>query len=1052
MKKRTKLICVIIAAALLLPGVFSLASYAVTDTATTRTIMFYVVGSNLEEDYGSASVSILSILSAEYDENVSIICMTGGTLEWQMSSELLVGTDHIDADYNQIYKLEGRKGDEEYGRMTLLEEKGIPGAETTDMGKPGTLKAFLDYCYVNYPADLYDIILWDHGGGPTYGFGDDNHFPEGTMMRLYQMVEAFKNCELIKNGEDFESINFDACLMGNTDILAAFSMFTDCFIGSPESIPCDGEDYAGWLNMIKEYPNEMTGYDIGFYVVCNSLENYEERGNKATFSVYDLSNFRDRLLAPLMTLDRLMLKEATTKGEINGKYNFYDEIYSVNSSYEYDKTTGFSLFDLGNFVGALSAPQSEFDNLTLEDIEALNNVYTDTALEILEILDDWDFDGDDVLFGDWTSATYMMTTASFVRDLDGSLKRKEDDLFVTYPTGMSIFASNGNAGDAAKYVGYMKNLIDVLEDEELIEYYKGRIASVACYAAICLCGKTVSMLADTTDEPVTFDGVLEALKKIKRTSKVTYYDDMVKLLTHLAEFGGFEDYDAVLSYMEEITAQQYDEVVLKDEITAKRIYSDDGEVRYKIDINGMSAQSLMYVTAAKNAELINNVSDTLFDLLYYIYEENSIETLYPDGFSLISCSANGKLMTYEFTRSLDVTYPQMYQRVYASKKTTWILSGTESTAIVMYDSEGVAHITLPAFLDESCMSAVINISLMTSDGKFNDGSIYIECIDGEWKPVGLIMTEDDSISERSYTPFDSDFFDGAIFASAMLMTDYPYEYTAVIPISQYCAVDLTKENWGISFAAVDASTVTDIREGELKQFISDLYGYETDISDVLAAADAAAENGVWAYDINDAEIDMDLPVADGTPKEPKPTVTYNGKTLTEGVDYGLFYDGSSGPGVAHLMVYGMGDFCEGFMVAYTIACGEHTVPEDADITPATCTEDGLRKYECPECGLEVEEVIPATGHKLIRTPAKQPTADEDGNIEYFTCETCGKIFSDKDGKNEISLDDTVLPATGHNDNDNPNTADGAAAAAIVIMAASAVSLAILTKRKLRIKN
>ena len=48
--------------------------------------------------------------------------------------------------------------------------------------------------------------------------------------------------------------------------------------------------------------------------------------------------------------------------------------------------------------------------------------------------------------------------------------------------------------------------------------------------------------------------------------------------------------------------------------------------------------------------------------------------------------------------------------------------------------------------------------------------------------------------------------------------------------------------------------------------------------------------------------------------------------------------------------------------------------------------------------------IPPTGHNhTLRTvPAKDPTGEADGNIEYTVCDTCGKLFSDAAGLSEIT--------------------------------------------------
>ena len=47
-------------------------------------------------------------------------------------------------------------------------------------------------------------------------------------------------------------------------------------------------------------------------------------------------------------------------------------------------------------------------------------------------------------------------------------------------------------------------------------------------------------------------------------------------------------------------------------------------------------------------------------------------------------------------------------------------------------------------------------------------------------------------------------------------------------------------------------------------------------------------------------------------------------------------------------------------------------------------------------------------HSLEKTEAKAATCTEDGNIAYWHCTECGKYFSDADGKNEVSLEGTVI--------------------------------------------
>ena len=79
----------------------------------------------------------------------------------------------------------------------------------------------------------------------------------------------------------------------------------------------------------------------------------------------------------------------------------------------------------------------------------------------------------------------------------------------------------------------------------------------------------------------------------------------------------------------------------------------------------------------------------------------------------------------------------------------------------------------------------------------------------------------------------------------------------------------------------------------------------------------------------------------------------------------------------------------------------------------TCNICG--KYFSDEDGRQeislVDTVIPA-GHQLSKTEGKAATCTEAGNIEYWNCSVCGKYFRDNEGRQEILLADTAIPA-GH---------------------------------------
>ena len=102
-----------------------------------------------------------------------------------------------------------------------------------------------------------------------------------------------------------------------------------------------------------------------------------------------------------------------------------------------------------------------------------------------------------------------------------------------------------------------------------------------------------------------------------------------------------------------------------------------------------------------------------------------------------------------------------------------------------------------------------------------------------------------------------------------------------------------------------------------------------------------------------------------------------------------------------------------------------TVSGKQKVAP-TCTDKGTTTYTA-KVTFETKDYtdtkdvqdIPALGHKLTKTPAKAATCTEAGNKEYYTCGTCGKFFSDKDGKNEIAKDSWVIDALGHKLTETP---------------------------------
>ncbi|MBR3328325.1 MAG: fibronectin type III domain-containing protein, partial [Atopobiaceae bacterium] len=93
--------------------------------------------------------------------------------------------------------------------------------------------------------------------------------------------------------------------------------------------------------------------------------------------------------------------------------------------------------------------------------------------------------------------------------------------------------------------------------------------------------------------------------------------------------------------------------------------------------------------------------------------------------------------------------------------------------------------------------------------------------------------------------------------------------------------------------------------------------------------------------------------------------------------------------------------------------GEWTVSK-----PATETEKGEETRTCKRKAacIDTREVpkLGACSHAaLAEVSAVAPTCTKDGNIQYWKCNDCGRVFSDSTASEEITLDHTVDQATGH---------------------------------------
>ena len=261
----------------------------------TRTVMIYLIGSDLESSQGSATFDINEMLASDFDEeNVNVLIYAGGSKKWY--------TSEISNQENAIFAIEDGE---------LVKKKAF---DKEIMTKPGPLVDFIDYVYENYETDLYDLILWDHGGGPIYGYGLDEFNMKNTAMSLDTLNDALDDTKLMKETK-FDFIGFDACLMGSIEVAYSLKDKANYLIASEELEPGAGWNYS----FLGEITPDKTTPEVGEIIIDEFFTYYEE------------GKYKGNLTLSLMDLREVDL----LVDEVNALFNKADTSININNYSKY---------------------------------------------------------------------------------------------------------------------------------------------------------------------------------------------------------------------------------------------------------------------------------------------------------------------------------------------------------------------------------------------------------------------------------------------------------------------------------------------------------------------------------------------------------------------------------------------------------------------------------------------------------------------------------------------------------------------------------------------
>lgn len=346
------------------------------------TVMFYMIGTDLQSQYGMAIKDIYELLEGMDGNNINVVLQTGGCKNWhdRTFSNSVVERWYITSE-----------------PLTRLKDAG-----KVSMTDPKTLTDFIEYSADNFPANRYVLILWDHGGGSEAGFGYDENYPNSGSLSPDLLAKALGDVNVKGNNIKFDFIGFDACLMANVETAIALEPYADYLVASEETEPGEGWFHTNWINMLENNTSTPT-LDIGKTIIDDYISNTKKSDSSAqmTLSITDLGELVYNINQPLQNfsksmsdklngsdyqsvataryntkefskdsqLDQVDLVDLASKMDVDGSDELVNAVKSAvkyNKTYNINNSYGLSIYFPYASLSMVNSMVNIYDNINME--------------------------------------------------------------------------------------------------------------------------------------------------------------------------------------------------------------------------------------------------------------------------------------------------------------------------------------------------------------------------------------------------------------------------------------------------------------------------------------------------------------------------------------------------------------------------------------------------------------------------------------------------------------------------------------------------------------
>ena len=217
------------------------------------TVLIFLNGANDLETYGVLNMNQLEKIGSTADVNIVV--------QFKRIGERYDNSNGDWSDTRRYYV--DRDGDDATITSTLISKR-----TGVDMGSAATLQEFVNWGVKTFPAERYNLVLWNHGAGwrsvktraqrPMVTRGVSYDDVTNNHINTIELPGAVVHPE----GKKWDLLTVDCSLMQMIEVLHEWRNTADYIVGSEESPPGEGYAYDLTIGHLANNPN-MDGKTLG---------------------------------------------------------------------------------------------------------------------------------------------------------------------------------------------------------------------------------------------------------------------------------------------------------------------------------------------------------------------------------------------------------------------------------------------------------------------------------------------------------------------------------------------------------------------------------------------------------------------------------------------------------------------------------------------------------------------------------------------------------------------------------------------------------------------